>query len=199
MPTRLERVPVEAAGPPRNRRSSESGRPCSSHAFRKRESMGGTPGPRHPRTDHRDARIPASGSCSVRRTDGAGVRFPALPRRPRRRLVGAGRQCRSVDSAACRLATTAKLHSSRRPLELSLPKCSFAEVMLATEGLDELLGLGAGLRRDLLGQLGLPLNLLLDPGIVERELGRLGDPPHLDLDALAQRDLSRPLLGLVLR
>src|SRR5258705_4784713 len=51
----------------------------------------------------------------------------------------------------------------------------------------------------LLGKVGSPLDFLLDPRVVLRELLAFGNAAHLELDAGAERTLLCPLLGLVLR
>src|SRR5690349_17535594 len=62
-----------------------------------------------------------------------------------------------------------------------------------------LVRLGPVAGRDLLGKVGPPLDLFLDPRVVLRELLGLGHPTHLEPDAGAQRAFLRPLLGLFLR
>ena len=51
----------------------------------------------------------------------------------------------------------------------------------------------------LLGEVGPPLDLLLDPRVVQVELLGVGHSAHLELDARTQRAFLRPLLGLFLR
>src|SRR5690242_8523683 len=60
-----------------------------------------------------------------------------------------------------------------------------------------LVGLGPISGRDLLGQVGPPLDLLLDPLVVLRKLLGLGDAAHLEPNAGSKRAFLRPLLGLL--
>src|SRR6476620_11273236 len=51
----------------------------------------------------------------------------------------------------------------------------------------------------LLGEVGPPLDLLLDPRVIQVELLGVGHSAHLELEARTRRAFLRPLLGLLLR
>src|SRR5258707_7311134 len=101
-------------------------------------------------------------------------------------------ECTGWRSSSSVMTSRLERVTEMRNAETELPQASIralsAEVQFRHPKTSAPRGL-RGVVGHLLGEVGAPLDLLLDPRVVQRELVAFGNPAHLELDALSERAL----------